>query len=220
MIQYDLIADIALIAIPNPTAKVVLLALAKFSNAEGKCFPSQDTLAECACVSNKTVRSSLQWLIEHGYVRAESREGTSNLYIITSMEEEDMTDQTGGSVNITDEDDRYNIVDISQVNRTKYISPSSVNITDPFEVLWSVYPRRIGKGAARTAFAKAKRHTNPLEIIDAAHRYASFCQEQGKEKRFIPHLSTWLNQERWEDDLESEIEEPTQGAWGNAVNDF
>ncbi len=220
MIQYDLIADIALMAIPNATAKVVLLALAKFSNAEGRCFPSQDTLAECACVSNRTVRSSLQWLIEHGYIRAESREGTSNLYIITSMEEEDMTDQTGGSANIADEDDRYNIVNITEVNRTKSISPSSANITDPFETLWSVYPRRIGKGAARTAFAKAKRNTDAMTIINAAHEYAAFCHEQGKEKRFIPHLSTWLNQERWEDDLESEMEQPTQGAWGNAVNDF
>jgi len=219
MLNYDLIADIALQSIPNPSAKCVLIALARFSNSEGYCFPSQQTLSEMTGVSDRTVRSSLQWLVKHGHIRVESREGTSNQYIITCMEDE-MTPE-----NISYEDDSYNIVDITKVNktklnRTKYITPSSENISDPFDVLWQVYPRRIGKGAARTAFARASKKDDPITIIDAAHKYAEFCKLQGTEQRFIPHLATWLNQERWDDDLDSELQQPEQGAWGNAVNEF
>lgn len=113
-----------------------------------------------------------------------------------------------------------NIVDISKNNRTKSITPSSENISDPFEVFWWTYPRRIGKGATRTAFARAKKKADVLHILNAAHQYSAFCVEQGTEKQFIPHPSTWLNQERWDDDLESEIDSATQGAWGNAINEF
>ena len=200
MTQHDLITDIALQSIPNPSAKCVLLALAEFSNSGGICFPSQLTLAEKVGVSDRTVRSSLRWLIEHGFIRAKRREGTSTEYIITCMEEEDMTPE-----NISYEVDS-NIVDISKNNRTKSITPSSENISDPFEVFWWTYPRRIGKGATRTAFARAKKKADVLHILNAAHQYSAFCVEQGTEKQFIPHPSTWLNQERWDDDLESEID--------------
>lgn len=215
MINYDLIADIALQSIPNPTAKCVLIALAEYSNAEGACFPSQQTIAEKVHLSDRTVRSAIKWLSEHGYIRCLRRQGTSTKYIITCMEEEDMTAE-----NISYEVDSNNIVDLTKVNRTKSISTSAENISAPFEVFWLTYPRRIGKGAARTAFAKAKKTLSESKIIEAAQAYADFCAEQGTEKRFIPHPSTWLNQERWDDDLESEKEQPAQGAWGNAVNDF
>lgn len=215
MFNYDLIADIALQSIPNPTAKCVLIALARFSDSEGVCFPSQQTIAEMVCASDRTVRSALKWLSDHGHIRAQRREGTSTKYIITCMEEEDMTPE-----NISYEVDSNNIVDITKVNRTKSISSSAENISDPFEIFWSTFPRRIGKGAARTAFAKAKKLISSSKIIEAAQEFADFCEEQGTEKRFIPHPSTWLNQERWDDDLESEKQQPTQGAWGNAVNEF
>ena len=215
MINYDLIADIALQSIPNQMAKCVLIALAEYSNAEGVCFPSQQTIAEKVHTTDRTVRSAIKWLSEHGYIRCQHREGTSTKYIITCMEEEDMTPE-----NISYEVDSNNIVDITKVNRTKYISTSAENISDPFEIFWSTFPRRIGKGAARTAFAKAKKLVSSSKIIEAAQEFADFCEEQGTEKRFIPHPSTWLNQERWDDDLESEKQQSTHGAWGNAVNDF
>ncbi len=71
--------------------------------------------------------------------------------------------------------------------------------TDGFEAFWSAYPRKVGKGKAREAYAKALPLSDALSLIDQAKRFAAFCQ--GKDPQFIPHPSTWLNQERWADEI-------------------
>ncbi|RLA38453.1 MAG: hypothetical protein DRR06_20770 [Gammaproteobacteria bacterium] len=65
------------------------------------------------------------------------------------------------------------------------------------------YPRKAGKQAAITAWRKL----NPNDaLIDKIHadliarvQQGAWCTGQGKS--FIPHASTYLNQQRWEDDI-------------------
>lgn len=64
-----------------------------------------------------------------------------------------------------------------------------------FERFWSAYPRKVGKGAARKAWASATRKQPGQEIISAVSRAAFDARE-----RFVPHPATWLNQERWLDE--------------------
>lgn len=71
--------------------------------------------------------------------------------------------------------------------------------SDDFETFWSIYPRKIGKGAARTAFEKACKKENAQIILQFAEAYAN--SSDLPDLQFIPHPSTWLNQERWSDDL-------------------
>lgn len=69
---------------------------------------------------------------------------------------------------------------------------------DPFEQFWSLYPRKVGKGDARKKFSSAIRLA-PLEtIIAGVMRYRQ--EVSGRELRYIAHPSTWLHQERWEDE--------------------
>lgn len=207
MISYDLLADIALTRINNPTAKVVLLALARYSNSAGECWPSRDTLAFDACISVRSVVSAIQWLETHGYIRIGHRDGSSNFYVITSMEE-DMSEDT--RANFAHEvDSNITKLDFTKKDIAKVYTTSRANFAHPkdapfFSAFWQAYPRRIGKGAARVAFDKAIRFCDPNEIIQAAIAYAAYCEEMGIEMQFRPHASTWLNQERWEDDLEAE----------------
>jgi len=65
-----------------------------------------------------------------------------------------------------------------------------------FEQFWKAYPRKVGKGAAQKAWAAAVRKADPDRIIEAVERYA-----WPDEPSFIPHASTWLNGQRWEDEL-------------------
>ena len=73
-------------------------------------------------------------------------------------------------------------------------------VTD-FEIVWKAYPRKVGKGAARKAWAKLAPDTplvqKMLDAIDWQRRQPNWLQDGG---RFVPHLSTWINQERWEDE--------------------
>jgi hypothetical protein len=67
-----------------------------------------------------------------------------------------------------------------------------------FDVFWKAYPRKVGKLAAKKAWAEADKP--PLKaILDAI-----LAQLQGEQWRkdhgqYIPHPATWLNQGRWDD---------------------
>ena len=210
MIVYDLTLDTALMPIANPTSKVVLIALTTYSNCDGVCFPSQQKLAEDTLLNSRTVIRSIHWLEEHGYIRVTRRKNKSNLYQITSMEEE-MPDENikqihAGGDNLSPEV-VSNITKLDIAKSSNTISTDNLshpNDTPTFQAFWQAYPRRIGKGAARTAFKKALKFSPANDIIQGAIAYSAHCDEMGTEKQYIPHPSTWLNGERWEDDLESE----------------
>ena len=71
---------------------------------------------------------------------------------------------------------------------------------ETFEQFWATYPRRIGKGRARTAWRGACRKEKPDVLIAAAEAFAEQCRTKGTEAQYIPHPTTWLNAERWADE--------------------
>ncbi len=88
-----------------------------------------------------------------------------------------------------------------------------------FLAFWNAYPRRVAKGAARIAFTRALDFADGNEIVQAAIAYAAHCIEAKIEPKYIPHPTTWLNAERWEDDLATEETKSTSG-WGNVFNEL
>ena len=41
------------------------------------------------------------------------------------------------------------------------------------------------------------------EFMEATKRFAKACE--GQDKQFIPHPTTWLNQQRWNDDIGNKV---------------
>ena len=75
--------------------------------------------------------------------------------------------------------------------------PNAVPASQAFDAFWSAYPRRQGKGAAKSAWKRATKKARPDRIIAAAARYRD---DPNREDDFTALPSTWLNQERWDDD--------------------
>lgn len=72
-----------------------------------------------------------------------------------------------------------------------------------FEIWWKEYPRKVGKAAAEKTFNRLNVDDELLNTMLKAIQ----VQKQSKQwqsKEFIPHGSTWLNQKRWLDELETE----------------
>ncbi len=83
--------------------------------------------------------------------------------------------------------------------KTNTLSDKSDRASDDppgFAEFWEVYPRKIGKGAARKAWRKVKADGRNGEIVAAVK--AQSGSEQWR-RGFIPNPATWLNQERWND---------------------
>lgn len=78
---------------------------------------------------------------------------------------------------------------------------------DPaFDSFWSAYPKKIGKGAARKAFKKIKPDQELLEeMLSALENQKKSAQWMKENGQFIPNPTTWLNQERWMDEVIAEV---------------
>ena len=80
--------------------------------------------------------------------------------------------------------------------------PSESTIDSDFEAFWELYPKG-RKKKKRTAFMAFKSACNRAEVKDIADGYKKFLLDcQGKETRFIPLPTTWLNGDGWGDDYE------------------
>ena len=71
-----------------------------------------------------------------------------------------------------------------------------------FEAWWKGYPKKVGKLQASKAFDKALKMTDESKLIEAVKRQSNCAQWQKDGGQFIPHPATWLNQGRWEDEVE------------------
>jgi len=72
--------------------------------------------------------------------------------------------------------------------------------TENFDQFWALYPRREGKGQARTALKKALKKTDLPTILKAVDEYASWLRAENKERTYMAMPASWLNGERWTDE--------------------
>ncbi|MEU0346047.1 hypothetical protein ABZ302_04520 [Streptomyces sp. NPDC006237] len=97
------------------------------------------------------------------------------------------------------------------------LNTESVNTHTPappapqgFDEFWAVYPRKVAKGTARTAWSKAlKRGADPAHITAAATRHAAQWRALSTSPQYIPYPATWLNGERYDDALDP-VQPPNQ----------
>jgi hypothetical protein len=78
-----------------------------------------------------------------------------------------------------------------------------------FESFWAVYPRKIGKGAARKAYRNALKRASAEEIAAGAKAYAA----SKPDPQYTAHASTWLNADRWLDEPDHKPSTVLSGPW-------
>lgn len=79
-----------------------------------------------------------------------------------------------------------------------------------FEEFWRVYPKKVARRDAMSAFAKVVRHANLDDLIRAAVRYAA--ERAGQDPRYTKNPATWLNKACWRDQAPSSSGHPRDGA--------
>ncbi len=81
-----------------------------------------------------------------------------------------------------------------------------------FDEFWKVYPRKVAKKAAMTAWAKLT-PAEQRKALQTLPNHAKYWEVCGTAKEYIPHASTWLNGWRFEDELEMPQEKKVENAW-------
>lgn len=74
-----------------------------------------------------------------------------------------------------------------------------------FEAFWQAYPRKIGKDAAYKVWKRKRHELPPPEELAAILARQCHCEQWQRDGgQYVPHPATWLNQGRWQDEIEGQ----------------
>ena len=172
----------------TPTKKLILVILANYADQNGSCFPSYKHIAKMVGLKDqKGIIKVIKEFESMGLLRIEKRKldngsYTSNKYHLLMGRGSDTTRVVVQTPDNTKED-------------TKEIYDQI------FEKFWKIYPRKVAKKQAAKIFKKIQKkdHKNLLKGV------VLFSEEKkNTDIQYIPHPSTWLNQERWMDYLDKD----------------
>jgi hypothetical protein len=85
-------------------------------------------------------------------------------------------------------------------------SKDDAELLERFDRFWAAYPKKAGKPDALRAWrSKQPDEATTERMIAAIAEHARAHEWTPERKRFIPYPATWLNQERWNDELEVDL---------------
>lgn len=181
----------------NSGQQLVLLLLANHTNGHtGQCNPSHKLLAEECRMGLSTLKNHIKGLEDAGFLKIVhiSKEGVSlpNQYIL-------------GGVGQNLADGRSDIDrGVGQNLATKQeVKPviKPIDKDSKFTEFWKAYPRKTNKSFAEKVFAKLKVDQVLLTKMLNAIAVQNKTVWKDKDQQYIPHPSTWLNGQRWEDEV-------------------
>ena len=163
----------------------------------GQLITGRKSIAKATGLTERQVRTSLANLKKTGETTSKS---TNRFTVVTicnynkyQIKENKNDQQTANKRPTSDQQTTTN------KNEKK---KEEVNPSDDFDRFYSAYPIKKGKATARKAFQKMN-GTKPgitelLQILEEHKKSHEWMKEGGK---FIPHPTSWINQERWDDEI-------------------
>lgn len=195
----------------NPLRKLVLIKLADNASDIGECWPSYQHIADQCEIDRSTVRKHIKQLEAQGLLRIENREGpkgnSTNLYFLNlwavgqkstpvGPESTGVGPQPTGGVGPESTRTSHSS---EPVNEPKSMGTDSM---EGFDQFWKLYPKKKSRKDAAKAWAKLKPNDELRQTVITA--LGSHCVSEDWAKdggRYIPNAATWLNGERWHDEL-------------------
>lgn len=184
-------------AVKQPTkssgTKLVLLMLANYADEKGDCYPSQAHLAKICHCSRQSINKYISELVGLGFIVITKK---SNGLLVHNSYNLTMTI-------VNNIDNAVTNVKISSDQCQKSRQNTIINTyPDNFDEFWNIVPRKISKSQTKKAYVKALRSKviDHDTIMCKMKEYAKSAK--GKEQQYVLHPSTWINQNRWEDEVD------------------
>jgi DNA-binding transcriptional ArsR family regulator len=210
----DLMVKAMRTQVGNPLRKLVLIKLADNASDQGECWPSYQHIADQCEISRSTVKVHIRELENAGLLRREFRRkgelNQSNVFHLT-LDGGAANDLGGGAAENPPRAAENPGGGAAAAPRTSHSfepvkepKPTGKSqAMDGFEQFWKLYPKKKSRKEAEKAWAKL----NPSEALrtimltSLAKQCVSldWTKESG---RYIPNGATWINGERWEDQLQ------------------
>lgn len=195
----------------NPLRNLILIQLCNRAGKDGACWPSHETISkDCGC-SERAVRDHLPVLEKLGLINLENRnkEGmkTSSKYTfpLATADRQEVPNVRQMVPNRSangSKHDRQEMPIKHPISNTQQLNTHITPVV-PFDSFYSAYPKKTKRAAALKAWNKLSPGQALINRImqDIVNRVeqGAWCTGQGKQ--YIPDPSTYLNGNRWEDDI-------------------
>ena len=165
-------------------------------NGTGECWPSRTTLASRLGVKVDTVDRRNRELVEAGALVVEPRRSNdgdqlSNRYQVLRVRPGGRVDAAGGS-----RVDAARTRPIPELELLTRESGSAAGVSEPFgaafDAWWALYPRKVDKARARSAYTARRRSgVTAAVLLLAVENYAA--DRAGAEARYIKHAASFLS---------------------------
>jgi hypothetical protein len=190
--------------------KCVYFCLCRFVDSSSqKCYPGFKRMAQITGYGERSLHKSIAVLEECGYIGVERKKGSINRYILlkltTAPDTVPSTEQVGGyPTNGRGSTQRIagrvpNDEQVPYINKNYIIRTNNKNTL--FEEVWSVYPKRIGKKAAKKFFLSSVKTQGDFENMKRALN--NYNASKNVKDGYLQNGSTWFN--NWEDWVEDPI---------------
>ena len=205
---------------------------------------SEMGLVSCLKESRDGVRSALKELEEHGYLirtRERKKDGTLSNIVYDVYETPMLGSPMLGSPTL----EKTTQINTKVTNRLTELSKENNPLYPPegervaeaapqkrttrkretnseqeerFSQFWKAYPKKKAKQTAERAFLKLKADaalfSQIMEALEKQKQSRQWLKDNGD---YTPHAATWLNQRRWEDELET-VAAPAQSSVVNGID--
>lgn len=206
----------------RPNAKLLYAEITALTNVKGFCWISNVRLAEYFGISPKTVGALIQQLAERGYIRVEllrdEKQAITGRRLWVARPDGPCPPLLKNEDTPLKNEDTPLLKNEEKISTREKTKPptapqgaASVPNWKPerFAGLWDYYPRHTSKQAAVKAWDKLKPSDELIAQMGRALRRQK-AWDEWQRGIGIPHLSTYLNQRRWEDELEEPAAAPAE----------
>lgn len=204
-------------------AKLLYAEITALSNENGYCYATNSYFSQIYGVAKETVSRLISELVNGGYVKVvlikqNSEVVERRIYICEMSIPIDENVNTPIDENVKENSIYINNIPPYTPQRGDDVESDQLSVDNEpaekkpsrlerdFEQFWAAYPKKIGKSLCLRKWKAIKPSAELVETmltaIETQKQSDSWKKEQGQ---FIPNPHTWLNQGRWED----EVEKPT-----------
>jgi hypothetical protein len=208
----------------SPNAKLLYGEISALCNEKGYCWASNDYFAQLYDVHKNTISIWINVLAQRGHIIVVIDKDNGNGRQIRIAPAKHPINENAYTYQQKQGEGINEKIDSSQRNQGDPINENlkhnitlntTENSTASFESFWRAYPRKVKRPAAACAWSKLNPDSElAVKIICAVERARRSEQWTEYNGKFIPYPATYLNQRRWEDEIEvsaqpeSEIPQP------------
>lgn len=169
----------------------------------GQLITSRKSLSEKTGVQESKVERILKMLESEQQI---TQHGASKFRVISIVNwemyqgDEQQSEQQMNTKRTAGEQ-QVNTLEEGKKPKEKIKNPSAgLAVDETFDRFWRLYPKKVSKSDAIKAWSKIKADLIPM-IMGSLAKHCGCEQWVKDDGKFIPNAATWLNKQKWEDEV-------------------